>query len=497
MCKKTLKQNTAVDLYEAYFTGGVEGGDLSGDPPTARSLTVFKDPTNARRTAAYISWHPEGGKKLAIAYACLRFQQMPEGYPTSSYIWDINNPNLPEFELKPSSQLCCLEFNTRDAHVLLGGCYNGIVELYDDRVGELAVGASLIEKSHRDPIYDVAWLQSKTCTEAITTATDGQVLRWDSRKLTDPAEIMSLEVKGGENYGGVSLNYDVGAGAKILVGTEQGDVLCINRKAKNPQDRISAPYTGHVGAVHACERNPFSLRYFLTVGDWTARLWTDELRTPIVTTRYHKTYLTDAAWSPTRPSVFFITKHDGSLDIWDYLYKQNDPLLTLQISDAGVHCLAVQQKGTLLVLGGVDGSATLLEVSESLTVHNSNEKASFLQILDREFKRERNLERGQMLRKRDAFRNRNVDFVAPEADEKVFNKIERDFKAASETPTLSAAQQNEMARGDPYQGTELEGKGSKSKASAGAGAAVVTSEPEVAAEPEEASEQAFEEVVDG
>ena len=42
-------------------------------------------------------------------------------------------------------------------------------------------------------------------------------------------------------------------------------------------------------------------------------------------------YLTDGCWSPVRPAVFFTTKMDGTLDIWDIVFKQNDPTLSLQV----------------------------------------------------------------------------------------------------------------------------------------------------------------------
>ncbi len=42
-------------------------------------------------------------------------------------------------------------------------------------------------------------------------------------------------------------------------------------------------------------------------------------------------YLTDGCWSPTRPAVFYTTKMDGTLDIWDVIFKQNDPTLSLQV----------------------------------------------------------------------------------------------------------------------------------------------------------------------
>ena len=32
--------------------------------------------------------------------------------------------------------------------------------------------------------------------------------------------------------------------------------------------------------------------------------------------------------------MFFTTKMDGTLDIWDYFFKQNDPTFTLQVPTA-------------------------------------------------------------------------------------------------------------------------------------------------------------------
>ena len=43
-------------------------------------------------------------------------------------------------------------------------------------------------------------------------------------------------------------------------------------------------------------------------------------------------YMTDGCWSPVRPAVFFTTKMDGTLDVWDYLFKQNDPTLSIQVN---------------------------------------------------------------------------------------------------------------------------------------------------------------------
>jgi dynein intermediate chain 2 len=69
---------------------------------------------------------------------------------------------------------------------------------------------SPIERSHRDPVYDVVWVASKAGTDFFSASTDGQVLWWDYRRMGEPVEKMMLEVKGegGGVLGGTALDYD-------------------------------------------------------------------------------------------------------------------------------------------------------------------------------------------------------------------------------------------------------------------------------------------------
>ena len=41
-------------------------------------------------------------------------------------------------------------------------------------------------------MYDFAWLQSKTGSEAVSVSTDGNVLWWDIRRLGEPLESLTL-----------------------------------------------------------------------------------------------------------------------------------------------------------------------------------------------------------------------------------------------------------------------------------------------------------------
>jgi len=386
-----IKLNYAIDIYQEYFAG--EYADHSSEPPSAKTLSVFKDPEQIKRTVSNISWYPDGGKKLAVAFSMMQFQdsRMAE-MSLNSYIWDVNNPNLPETQLAPPSPLVCLEYNPKDPHLLVGGSYNGLVSYFDTRKGETPVDTSIIEKSHRDPVYKIAWLHGKTPNECASTSTDGQVLWWDIRRLSEPSESLTLDDKNepGRLLGGCSMEY--ATAGKFLVGTEQGKIQACQRKGKANADKLLTTYEGHCGPVYGLHRNPFYPKFFLTTGDWTVRLWNEELRSPIMTSKYFKHYMQDAMWSPTRPGVFVTTKMDGTLDVWDYFYKQNDPTLSLQVDGDGLRTVRMQEQGTLLATGSIDGSVYMLELCEGLAVMQANEKNAVMQMLERESKREKNLE---------------------------------------------------------------------------------------------------------
>ena len=63
-----------------------------------------------------------------------------------------------------------------------------------------------------------------------------------------------------------------------MVGTDQGTIMSCNRKAKTPAEKIVAIYPGHHGPVYSLQRNPFFPKNFLSVGDWTARVWSEDIR---------------------------------------------------------------------------------------------------------------------------------------------------------------------------------------------------------------------------
>lgn len=395
-----VKQNNTINMYEDYFTSDTLETH-SAEVPSARTLAVFRDPNAIKRAATKISWHPDGASKLAVSYSIMQFQKMSPDTPVSSYIWDVNSPNAPDMEIVPSSPLCCLAYNPRSPDLLVGGCYNGLVSFWDLRKGSQVTSESVIEQSHHDPVYDVQWIQARGNNECVSVSTDGQMLWWDIR-LIAKGPIDSMQLRGEHAaYGGTALEYksDVGS-TRYLVGTEQGIVLLCDRKAKKDAESAKAVKNAygvqsgkHHGPIYSIERNPFSMKNFLTVGDWSARVWFEDCKTPIMQTKYDGSYLTAGCWSPTRPGVFFTTKADGTLDIWDYFYKQNDPIFSTKVSDHSLCSIKVQSQGRNVALGSTDGSVTVVQISRGLSDVQNQEKAAVLALFDREVKRESNLQK--------------------------------------------------------------------------------------------------------
>ena len=274
------------------------------------------------------------------------------------------------------------------------GSYNGLITCYDTRVGETPKDMSIIETSHRDPVYSITWMPGKTPFECVSTSTDAQVLWWDVRKLGDgPIDSMWVEDKTNDQLrmGGTSMEYS-GAGGKFLFGSEQGKIVACSRKGKTPADKIGNINEAHSGPVYALARNAYFPKFYVSVGDWTVKMWNEELKTPIMTSKYSRSYVLDAAWSQTRPGVFCTTKMDGTLDVWDIFSKQVEPTLTIQVDNEGLKCLRIQEAGSYVACGTIDGSAYMLELSEGLSTIQNNEKAQVMAMLERESKREKNLE---------------------------------------------------------------------------------------------------------
>ncbi|XP_076046476.1 dynein intermediate chain 3, ciliary-like [Oratosquilla oratoria] len=394
-----IRQNNAINIYESYFRG--EEAPIAEDPQPVKTVNVIRDPRGgSKRMVTSITFSPEGGRKVAVAYASTKFMGLPEGTPKESYVWDINTSSSPEVSLQAPSWLQCIQYNAKDANVIAGGLHNGQLAWWDVRQGGTVVEATPLSASHTQVVTGLRWLAHKTRCELFSVSTDGQVMWWDTRKLSTPTDVLVLDVTRSDppNHrralSGLAVEYEASMPTKFMVATEQGLVLACNRRARTPPERLGLIYKAHIAPVYATQRNPFFLKNFMTVGDWTVKLWAEDFReSAILWTPPSPAQLRGGCWSPTRSSVLFAVRTDGALDAWDLLSSWGAPTYTAQVVDEVLETVSPHEGGQLLATGSQLGTVSLLQLPWRLVAPSDrHEKAGFTALLERETRRERVLE---------------------------------------------------------------------------------------------------------
>lgn len=114
-----------------------------------------------------------------------------------------------------------------------------------------------------------------------------QVKFWDARNLRAPTEVLILDMEKGEQdisraLGASYLEYDLNLPTKFMVGTQNGLIISCNRKAKTPAEMLVSKYEAHIGPVASIQRNPILLKNFLSIGDWSAKIWVEEVKTSAI-----------------------------------------------------------------------------------------------------------------------------------------------------------------------------------------------------------------------
>ncbi|KAM3568079.1 hypothetical protein VYU27_009794 [Nannochloropsis oceanica] len=325
--------------------------------------------------------------------------------------------------------------------------------------------ASFLECSHHDPVRDVFWISSKTGHQCVSISTDGRMLWWDTRRLAEPTDDLPLSLPslGPSPCGATALDYSLEGGpTKYLIGTEQGLILSLNLRNRRQQQQqqqqqqqhrtlaatshthplssssssstsFTAPFSSssisstncsglqvsdpyflhkHHGAILSLQRNPAHPKFYLTIGDWRAALWTEDLRSPIFTTPFLSSPLMAGCWSPTRPGVFFVARKDGMVEGWDLLSRQGERAFAHKVGDTALTSLAIQGpssstsapcnslpeegkeggSGRLMAVGDEGGTVALLELCAGLSDYQAGEKAAVGAMLDRAMRAEKYLE---------------------------------------------------------------------------------------------------------
>ena len=149
---------------------------------------------------------------------------------------------------------------------------------------------------------------------------------------------------------------------------------------------------GHFGPVNALDRSPFFSDIVLSVGDWTFKVWKEEVGTPIYSSPCSAAYLTTGCWSPTRPGVIYTARTDGVLEVWDLLDRSHEPSMTVSASSASITALEfLKEKESSMTqrmaVGDRQGVLHIMDLPRNLRKAAVGERATMNAFFERELKR--------------------------------------------------------------------------------------------------------------
>ncbi|BFY99788.1 hypothetical protein BsWGS_02828 [Bradybaena similaris] len=184
----------------------------------------------------------------------------------------------------------------------------------------------------------------------------------------------------------------------LYVGTEDGEVVYVDWMPQKDIEsgKIQTPRPAYYHAIHdgpvvSLQRSPFFKDVLLSVGGWTLAIWKEGVSSgPILHSAACSVKLSCGIWSPSRPGVFFISKVDGSIDVWDLLDKTHEPTLTQNVSPTAItqiYPYQVTQKQQLIAVGDNAGTLHILEIPWSLRQATPNELNGVANYIAREVKR--------------------------------------------------------------------------------------------------------------
>ncbi|CAH8572973.1 unnamed protein product [Dicrocoelium dendriticum] len=188
-----------------------------------------------------------------------------------------------------------------------------------------------------------------------------------------------------------------GASTMLYVGTEDGDLVYVDWMPQKDQDtgKVQTPKpefyaTQHDGPISYIARSPFEPSVLLVVGGWTWSLWKEGVNSgPLLESGHSQKPLTGGTWSSTRPSVFFVTRADGSLEVWDLLDKTHEPAMVQSVSANALTAISLCNfsKRQIVAIGDTQGALQLFVVPRRLKAMLPQELANFNLYIDREMKR--------------------------------------------------------------------------------------------------------------
>lgn len=281
-------------------------------------------------------------------------------------IWSKELHRRPEIRLVTVSPVLVALFHPNESNLVIGGCYNGQLVVWDIRSGkyEPVAKSNLTGKGHKYPVYCMAMSCSTLSNEVTSISVDGTICQWDISRLTEPKSMSNIlfsspsqSLSASNHLAGndglhflMSPQFDKsnvlnGVNVSAMVsGTNETVNFIVLGSGTGKLMKTPLPYKfndptilqadAHYGLVTSLHLHPHSnnskFKHLLLTSslDWTVKLWTVNDFTRPLFEFYNPIcdYICDVQWSPVHPGLFVTITSSGRLCLWNLCKSTTEPV---------------------------------------------------------------------------------------------------------------------------------------------------------------------------
>ncbi|KAI9748642.1 MAG: hypothetical protein M1835_001740 [Candelina submexicana] len=366
-----------------------------------------------RRMISDINFSPKFPELVLASYT--KNPSGPQDPDGLIQVWNTHLHGRPEYVFHAASDILTAKFSPFHPNLVLGGAYSGQVLLWDTR----SKSSSPVQKTpltgysgHTHPVYSLSIVGTQNAHNIISSSTDGVICSWSIDMLSQPQELLTLNVPYGtqrtDELAPTCLAFPPADPTFFLVGAEDSNIYPCHRYeragAKAGVDHRYL-YKGHAAPIMSLAfhptRGPVDLGDLVlsTSLDWSVKLW--RARAPAATSSaapnptaglgggakrinallefVREDVVYDAKWSPVRPGVFATVDGGGGVEVWDIATETEVPAVRAVPSRNKKHAEGglrearslnkvawEEHEGKKLAVGGLDGVVSIFEVGGEL-----------------------------------------------------------------------------------------------------------------------------------
>ena len=412
---RLVNQNAEDEIFQDFKYYEDRADSIQKGQGTLLPLWRFFNDKTSRKQVTSLCWNPRYHDLFAVGYGSYEFTRQSTGMICC---YSLKNTSHPEHVIGTESGVMCLDFHQNHPSLVVVGCYDGTVSVYDIRNGsnKPVYLSSIRSGKHSDPVWQVRWCVDRSSNEAMnfySISSDGKVAIWTMSKndlKMEPVMLLKHNNFLKEDLdepaltglaGGCSIDFNTSLDSLFLVGTEAGN---IHECSKAYSGQYIKSYDGHHMAVYTVQWNPFHEDIFISCSaDWTIKVSRFKLHAMsqqicVLNSFVYSNALKlwdhkspqcllhfdlgnavgDVCWSPYSSTVFAAVTTDGRVHIFDLAQNKREPLCCQKVvKKARLTKVSFNPIDYILVVGDDRGGVHSLKLSPNLRQlpHVDNEKS--------------------------------------------------------------------------------------------------------------------------